>query len=401
MNRLFPPYEYIHILYCRHIKLTRIFNVKTGFLDNFYLVDYNNIMPFKEKYKHIAADLENRVKSARFRNYLPSQPELMKYYNSAKRTISRAVAVLKNKNLIIHEKGLGNRILKKNENPGKHPPVTIALFIALDFDCPFMYFFSFEYIRGLTRYCTRNNIAIEIYDIAKADLLEIVMRNFKNRRTGAVVYVPYVYNFNRSFIKKIKKMKLPLITIVDLPARYRQLISTVDYSNREIMYALSKKINHRFRTYLLTLPVQKYVWQRERIKFFKKFFPAGKIINNLNTAELTGTNFEIRYGYDLIKTNLEKISFPANIIGINTAIAFGAMNFLKKKKIPIPGQVQIFGIGNSDRLQQDLLSAMEMPGYKLGHHTAKIINENLADLKNGKIFHIRLHSRFNKGLSSE
>ncbi|HBE02490.1 MAG TPA: hypothetical protein DC049_08440 [Spirochaetia bacterium] len=364
-------------------------------------------MPIREKYIAIANDLEVKINKKKLKEYLPTQKNLMTDYRVAQRTISRAIKLLKDKNLVYFKPGIGNIILNKEnnlKNKNRITKLTIAWFGSFKYLAKYNFEFNFDFLEGVLKGCKEFNSRFEIYDSSdKNHILNILSRYKEEKNIGGIIYDALYGIFDKKIIQIINKLHIPLITISFPHFKDNRLkFSTVSFSNNKIMKEIQNNINTKQTTYYFSFKNKKKLWIKFREAAFLKYFKNGKIFSCYKPKNFNITdNAELhKIGYDTVKKKINKIIFPCNFIAANDKIASGILKFLIEQKIGIPSEVNLIGIDNITEFTNDLISTVNCQYNILGYQVCSLFHKKLSFVIKGKFFNIESGIKFMQGITS-
>ncbi|HBE01212.1 MAG TPA: hypothetical protein DC049_01880 [Spirochaetia bacterium] len=358
-------------------------------------------MPFKIKYKKIALDIAEKIRANQLQDTLPDYKKIMHIYKISKNTVTKIIKELKLMGLLTQKKITGYKLAGKTDVISDH--LRIAVLKSFISRTSTAHFDAIRSLEGITNCCHEHHSDMELYniDFFKGREKELINR-LKTNKIDCIIYMPFFYFIDENLLKFIKKARIPVIAMTNYKIRHNPGISTVLISNKKIMKKIYEELNSKYRTYLLSFTGTDQIWIAERERYFKLYFKdRGEVIYFDNTPiGLKNRDKQlIQYAYETAKKYFPAFSLPVNIIGINDAVAFGAMKYFLEKKIKIPEEVKIIGIDNKKKYTGDLLCSIDKSYYWLSYNTVLFIHKNIYALKQGKIFTYSVPVRIIKGIS--
>ncbi|HBE03642.1 MAG: hypothetical protein A2096_05795 [Spirochaetes bacterium GWF1_41_5] len=329
------------------------------------------------KYRHICKDIENKIKSNEFREYLPPVKDLISQYTTTQATISKALRILKQNGLLSYEKGIGNKI---NDNQQKNIS-GLNIGVMLPVRPKETSEQNRQHMRLLRGFCSgahfyNSRISLFINSDRKKEQ-SLLSRLAESRDLDALVYFPLTVDY---FIEKsqalLRKMKFPVIT---RNFHNDHKICRIDYTDDDIMKEIFKCIPADLPVYFISINYPVY-WVNNREKYFQENF---KLVNKKSVIKNLKKMYSENHmhprllqmaGYQSLEANFSNLEFPCVMIGVNDAVALGAMQYLLQKQISIPGQVSLFGIDCSSRAGRGVIASADLSLYRYAVNCMKIIH---------------------------
>lgn len=329
-------------------------------------------------YLKVKKDLLRKIESGEFgeNGSLPTEKELCKLYKVSQITVRRAVGELTNEHILIRQQGKGTFVKEKEKLPSLK---TILILLPLAANTFFYDEFYGPVWKGLEKEANISgyNLVFSSHSSSlkhKRDLLKTI-----NLAMHAGVIV--VNELDSQTLSALKE-KLPVIL--------------VDYSLTDFFSVVSDNEGGAFEAiqYLLSLGHKKIACLTVpspgnshplRVAGYKNALKLAHIEKHFvfqpDTKELENTGIEAmeNFGYKACKKMLESTREITGIFAVSDAVAIGAMQALREKKIRVPEDISIVGFdGIYDAIHSDPpLTTMEVPKEKMGRIAMQTLLKNI------------------------
>ena len=221
-------------------------------------------MSFDIKYQDIAIQIEKKIKSKKYHDFLPGQKVLINEFKVSQRTISKAVACLKEKKIIEFQKGIGNKIISGKAGAAFAKNLKIACFMDIKTGDYYSNKKKLKYINGLIRGCIDfGSYIIFIDNNDRKTHFQKLSEIKKKKDIDAVIYQGLHYN-DKKTINILKSFKKPVLLTQHF---YGDAFSVVFYNNQEIIKKIFSHAPKNKNTYLISFRVtepESWCWIEER-----------------------------------------------------------------------------------------------------------------------------------------
>ncbi|SKA76145.1 transcriptional regulator, GntR family [Caloramator quimbayensis] len=329
----------------------------------------------KTLYSKIVQDLiENIEKGEMVKGQkLPTEKELMEYYNVSRITAKRALEELKNMGLIYRKKGHGSFL---NENASKQE-IYKQKFISMILPYENSSGRFIDYIKGASDYLYSKGYFLSV-NCTDGDEFKEKEYITKMSSAGAkgIIYYPAKNMNNFDILYLLYTKKYPIVTIDkyfdSLPISYA--VSDNFGGGYELCKYLIE-LCHKKIAFISSIDISSASSVRERFLGYVKALKD----SNINIDDNVVINGYLKHeNYDLIK--ICKKLYDCGVTAIiceNDFIALDILKSLNVQGINVPNDISLAGFDNVPVLQQmDIeLTTIEQDFYEIGKKAAELVIE--------------------------
>ncbi|BBF43372.1 sucrose operon repressor ScrR, LacI family [Lachnospiraceae bacterium KM106-2] len=226
-----------------------------------------------------------------------------------------------------------------------------------------------EMVSGISSVLSKEGYQLLLADTENNEKEEVkYLRLFSENQVDGIILIGTILTANHK--KLMKELQVPIIVLGQKVEGYSCVYQDDYHAAKEITEHLlcdASKVG-----YIGVTPKDVAVGKQRKKGFIKALEEKGL---KESDAALYESQFTVDSGYEAAKQMFKEMENIDSIFCATDTIALGAMMYLQEKKIAVPGQVQVIGIGDSvmSRVNRPQLSTVHFHLKESGMEAANML----------------------------